>query len=68
MAVVVVGDIDIDQVEPMIVASFSSLENPDTPTSRPSIIVDDPTLPEAASLADPEATAPLVGLFYMANR
>ena len=65
MAIVVVGDIDVDEVETMIVESFGGFESPDTPTPRPKTTVDAPGSPEAAVLADPEATSPSVDLFYM---
>jgi zinc protease len=65
MAVVVVGDISVDAVEDMIEASFGDLEGPADPARRPDVTVSAPTVPEAITLADPEASAPSADVFFM---
>ena len=67
MAVVVVGDVDVDEVESLIEQHFGALQGPDVPLRRPGLTVNAPTVSEVATLADPEATSPSVDIFYMVD-
>ena len=65
MAVVVVGDIDVDDMEELVTETFGSLSNPDGAPERPTIEVDRPTEPVASVLRDPEATTSTLDVFYL---
>ena len=54
MAVVAVGDFDVDAIETLIKDRFSTLPNPQTPTARPAIAVPPPTGARTLIITDPE--------------
>ncbi|MEM1094109.1 MAG: insulinase family protein [Bacteroidota bacterium] len=54
MAVVAVGDFDVDEVEAMIVEQFSTLEQPEAARERPAYSVPGNTAPLVSVATDPE--------------
>ncbi|MEM6644646.1 MAG: insulinase family protein [Bacteroidota bacterium] len=64
MAVVAVGDFDVDDVEAMIVEQFSSLENPEDARERPAYSVPGNTAPLVKVATDPELPYGSVQVVY----
>ena len=63
-AVVVVGDIDVDQIEQKIKNTFGSIPAPATPTVKPLIPVPGNAEPIVAVLTDPEAASSKAELLW----
>ena len=64
MAIVAVGDFDMDKVEKMIKEHFGRLQNPSTPLDRPLIPIPDHAETLYSIVADPEASGTSVGVVY----
>lgn len=64
MAVVAVGDFDLDDVEELIRARFSGLSNPAVPRETGSITLSDASEFAFARLADPEMPNAFIELFF----
>jgi zinc protease len=54
-AVIVVGDIDVDEVEALVRARFEGIAPPGDAAQRPDLTVPDPSEPEVAVVPDPDA-------------
>jgi zinc protease len=63
-AVIVVGDIDVNEMEAMIKAQFSTLKNPAKPVERKSYAVPDNDKTLIAIVTDKEATSNVVSLIF----
>ena len=63
MAVIAVGDFDVDEVEQQIAARFSSLENPSDEVDRPSFVVPSHDGTVYKVILDPEFTADVVQIY-----
>lgn len=63
-AVVVIGDVDVDQIEQKIKNTFGSIPAPATPTVKPVIQIPDNTEPIVAVITDPEASSSMVELLW----
>ena len=66
-AVVVVGDVDVDQIEQKIKATFGSIPAPATPTVKPIIPIPANAEPMVAVLTDPEASSSMVELLWRSD-
>ena len=66
-AVVVVGDVDVDQIEQKIKKTFSSIPAPATPTIKPIVPIPGNVEPVVAVLTDPEAGASMVELLWRSD-
>lgn len=64
MAVVAVGDFDMDEIEGLIQERFSSIEMPDEPTPRPTYELPEHDETRYLVATDPENTTTLVRLSY----
>jgi len=64
MAVVAVGDFDVDQIESLIQERFSTLPVPDEPTPRPTFDLPEHDETRYLVATDPENTTTLVRLSY----
>ncbi len=64
MAVVVVGDIDVDETEAEIIERFAPLTNPEEAPERPEITTTAATEPTFIRLADPEYPSSFAELNY----
>ena len=64
MAVVAVGDVDVDDLEAAIVERFGTLVGPAEPTERPEITVAAQAQPRFVSFADPDLPAAFGHLLY----
>ncbi|MEL6891364.1 MAG: insulinase family protein, partial [Actinomycetota bacterium] len=53
-AVIVVGDIDVDEIEAAIIERFGEAENPETPLDRPNLVVDPADETRALVVDDPD--------------
>lgn len=63
-AVVVIGDVDVDQIEQKIKNTFGSIPAPATPTVKPVVKIPENAEPVVAVLTDPEATASKIELLW----
>ncbi|MBQ8694954.1 MAG: insulinase family protein, partial [Bacteroidaceae bacterium] len=63
-AVVVIGDVDVDQIEQKIKNTFGSIPAPATPTVKPIIPVPANKEPVVAVITDPEASSSMVELIW----
>ena len=63
-AVVVIGDVDVDQIEQKIKNTFGSIPAPATPTVKPIIPVPANKEPVVAVITDPEANSSMVELLW----
>ena len=63
-AVVVVGDIDVDQIEQKIKDIFGSIPAPAVPTVKPIIKVPDNVEPMVATITDPEASSSMIEMLW----
>ncbi|MDP9230764.1 MAG: insulinase family protein [Bacteroidota bacterium] len=69
MAVVAVGDMDVNEMEKKIKAHFSHFKNPPNSKARPSIIpITTRTQPEAMVLTDDEATNTILQIYNFVKR
>lgn len=64
MAVIAVGDFDVEQVERLIRQEFGAIPAPTRAPERPLYPVPDHTETRVAIATDPEATASSVGVYY----
>ena len=64
MAVVAVGDFDLNNVEALIKEHFGRIQNPASPLARPVIPVPDHAETLFSIVTDPEATGTNVGIVY----
>ncbi|MBT3220610.1 MAG: insulinase family protein [Proteobacteria bacterium] len=64
MAVMVVGDFDVDEVEQRIHEHFGKLVNPDNPRPRPPLPIPDHEETLVGIIADPEVTTSVVSLIH----
>ncbi len=63
-AVVVVGDVDVDQIEQKIKDTFGSIPAPATPTVKPIIPIPGNAEPVVAVITDPEASTSMAELIW----
>ena len=63
-AVVVIGDVDVDQIEQKIKDTFGSIPAPATPTVKPIVKIPEHSEPMVAVLTDPEASSSRVELLW----
>ncbi|MDR0763477.1 MAG: insulinase family protein [Bacteroidales bacterium] len=63
-AVIVVGDIDVNEMEVQIEAHFSALKNPENPVEKKTYTVPDNTEPLIAIATDKEATGNVIMLMW----
>ncbi len=63
-AVVVVGDINIEEVEKMIITHFSGIKNPENPKNRPDFDVPTNKAPIVSIVSDKEAMNSAIMVFY----
>jgi zinc protease len=64
MAVVVVGDIDVAEMEKMVKSHFEKLKNPSKPRPRNSIPIPPRKVTEAIVVTDKEATNTVLQIYY----
>ncbi|MBR5892718.1 MAG: insulinase family protein [Bacteroidaceae bacterium] len=67
-AVIVVGDIDVDQIEAKIKAIFGEVPAPEQPTVKPVIPIPDNDTPQVAVLTDPESTNSMIEVLWRIPR
>ncbi len=65
MAVVAVGDFDVEQIEDWIVERFGGLEGPADPPDRPTYPFEAPVEARAAALADPESPTAFTQVMWL---
>lgn len=65
MAIVAVGDFDVDQMEGWIIDRFSMLSDPDSPPTRPDFPFQPVAAPRAVSLADPESPSAFAQVVWL---
>ena len=63
-AVVVIGDVDVDQIEQKIKSVFGSIPAPATPTVKPIIPIPGNAEPIVGVITDPEASSSMVELIW----
>ncbi len=63
-AVVVVGDINVDEIEKMIIKHFSGITNPDSPKARPDFDLPANKAPLVSIVSDKEAMNSSIMVFY----
>ena len=63
-AVVVVGDVDVDQIEQKIKSTFASIPAAATPTVKPIVPIPGNAEPVVAVITDPEANSSMVELLW----
>ncbi|MGB3778128.1 MAG: insulinase family protein [Tunicatimonas sp.] len=68
MAVVAVGDINVDSMEAQIKQYFGELENPNQPRERTAYDIPNHDDTKVVVVADPEATFNQLGLYYKSNQ
>jgi zinc protease len=68
MAIIAVGDIDVDQMEKMIKKQFSKIKSPKKPKPRPSFEVPDHSETLVSIATDREAPFTQVRLYYKTDR
>lgn len=68
MAVIAVGDFDVQNVERLIRTHFSSIAAPHAPRPRVTFEVPSPERPRTSIVTDPEATAWKVDISYMLDK
>ena len=66
-AVVVIGDIDVDQIEQKIKNTFGSIPAPATPTVKPVIPIPGNAEPIVAVITDPEANSSMVEMLWRSD-
>ena len=67
-AVIVVGDVDVDQIEAKIKAIFGEIPAPAQPTVKPIIPIPDNDTPKVAILTDPEASNSMIEVLWRIPR
>jgi len=68
MALIVVGDIDVDEIENKIITNFSELKNPANPVKKDTVIVPDNEKPIISIVSDPENTYSIVRVYIKHDR
>ena len=63
-AVIVVGDVDVDQIEQKIKSTFASIPAAATPTVKPIVPIPGNAEPVVAVITDPEANSSMVELLW----
>jgi len=64
MAIIIVGDFNVKQMEKKVIDYFTMNDKPSTPLVRPEQVIPDNNEPLIAIATDPEATASIVELNY----
>ena len=66
-AIIIVGDINVDNIENQIKSLFADISKPENPTPRPIFQIEDNDSPIVAVLTDPEATRTIINIDYRQN-
>ena len=66
-AVVVVGDIDVDEIEAKIKSIWADIPKAENPKEKEKISVGEFTEPRVGIITDPETTAPSIDLYWMTD-
>lgn len=62
--VIVVGDVDVEQVEAKIIKMFSDIPTPATPSERVPVTIEPNTLPIVTFITDPEMTETSIAIMF----